>query len=373
MNPLQRHAGDLSGAFADLGTFLPIVLGVLALGQMDPAGVFIGFGLFSLAVALVYRRPVPVQPMKVVGAVAIAGQLDAASLAATGALLGIVLLILAATGIISRLSRRIPVPVLSGVQLGIGLYLVWGGFRLFGDAWIIGVTALLLLILLRQTRLRAFTVLIVVVGISCWRFLSGEVAFPVLHPGLHLPPLTGFGVQDLALSATTLLLPQLALTLTNATVITAAIAAEVFPQDRERITPDRLALSTGALNLLLAPLGAFPMCHGAGGLVVQHRFGARTGLAPALFGLSCLSLGLFLGEDALKLLALLPLSAVGALLVYAGAQLAVSRKLLRLTRWELAVVLVTGLCCVAFNVAVGLLAGLLLSLFLPSASKSGPE
>ena len=368
MSLLQRHAGDLSGAFADLGTFLPIVLGVLALGRMDPAGVFIGFGLFSLAVALVYRRPVPVQPMKVVGAVAIAGQLDAASLAATGVLLGIVLLILAATGIINRLSRRIPVPVLSGVQLGIGLYLVWGGFHLFRDAWVIGVTALLLLILLRQTRLRAFTVLIVVVGISCWRFLSGEVEFPVLHPGLHLPPLTGFGLQDLGLSATTLLLPQLALTLTNATVI----AAEFFPRDRERITPDRLALSTGALNLLLAPLGAFPMCHGAGGLVVQHRFGARTGLAPALFGLSCLSLGLFLGEDALKLLALLPLSAVGALLVYAGAQLAVSRKLLLLTRWELAVVLVTGICCVAFNVAVGLLAGLLLSRFTPSLTVKTP-
>lgn len=360
MNLLQRHAGDLSGAFADLGTFLPIVLGVLTLQQMEPSGLFIGFGLFALAVALIYRRPVPVQPMKVVGAVAIAGHLDAAGVAATGVLLGLVLLVLAATGIISRLARHIPDAVLAGVQLGIGLYLVWGGLRLFEEDWIIGVAALLLLALLRQTPLRSFTVLLVVIGISCWTFFSAEAAFPALRPGLYLPPLSGFGWRDLSLSATTVLLPQLALTLTNATVLTAAIAAELFPQERERITPDRLALSTGALNLILAPLGAFPMCHGAGGLVVQHRFGARTGLAPALFGLGCLSLGLFLGGDALKLLALLPLSAVGALLVYAGAQLAMSRKLLQLTRWESAVVLVSALCCVVFNVAVGLLAGLLL-------------
>lgn len=69
MNRLQRYVGDFSGAFADLGASLPIVLGVLALQQIDPSGRFIGFGLFALATALFYRRPVPVQPMKVVAAV----------------------------------------------------------------------------------------------------------------------------------------------------------------------------------------------------------------------------------------------------------------------------------------------------------------
>src|SRR3712207_8572781 len=44
------------------------------------------------------------------------------------------------------------------------------------------------------------------------------------------------------------------------------------------------SLTSGAMNLLLAPLGAMPMCHGAGGVAAQHRFGARTGLAPVLLG-----------------------------------------------------------------------------------------
>jgi SulP family sulfate permease len=42
------------------------VIGVFALRQMDPTGVLVGFGLFALAGGLMYRRPVPVQPMKAV-------------------------------------------------------------------------------------------------------------------------------------------------------------------------------------------------------------------------------------------------------------------------------------------------------------------
>ncbi|MCP5367992.1 MAG: sulfate transporter, partial [Hyphomicrobiales bacterium] len=69
--PAAALLGELSGAVADLGTFLPLVIGVLAVGGFDAAGVLTGFGLFALAVAVFYRRPVPVQPMKAVSALAI--------------------------------------------------------------------------------------------------------------------------------------------------------------------------------------------------------------------------------------------------------------------------------------------------------------
>jgi MFS superfamily sulfate permease-like transporter len=359
MRGMPRFIGDLSGAFADLGTFLPIVLGVLALRQMDPAGLFIGFGLFALAVALIYRRPIPVQPMKVVAAIVIAGHLDAATVAATGVLLGLVLLALNGLGVINDLARRIPRCVLSGVMLGIGLTLTWAGIRLMGEEWLLGGAALLSLTLLQQTRARAFTVLLVIIGMLCWVYFEGETSLPLLHPGWHWPTPIAFGWNELKSSATTLLLPQLALTLTNAVVVTSVIAGEYFPQDVKRLTPNRLALSTGALNLVLAPFGAFPMCHGAGGLIVQHQFGARTGLAPALFGLCCLSLGLWLGSDAQVLLQLLPLAGVGALLAFSGFQLALGKKIFLLQPREISVALITGICCLIFNVAAGLVAGLI--------------
>ena len=246
---------------------------------------------------------------------------------------------------------------MSGIQLGVGLYLAWFGIRLvIQEPWIGGI-ALAALLLLQRTRFRPLAALLVVVGAAVWGGLQAGAAFPDLSlspslPQLHLPDLQGFWV-----SAQGVLLPQLALTLTNATLITAAIAADLFPQDRARITPDRLAWSSGALNLLLAPFGGFPMCHGAGGLVVQHRFGARSGLAPAVFGTTCLALGLLLGPNALPLLELLPLAAVGSLLLIAGADLALTRRLRRASPDRLVVIVLTGVVCVVFNVALGLLAG----------------
>jgi MFS superfamily sulfate permease-like transporter len=111
------------------------------------------------------------------------------------------------------------------------------------------------------------------------------------------------------------------------------------------------------MNMLLAPFGAFPMCHGAGGLVVQHRFGARSWLAPALFGITMIALGLLFGPQALQLLMLIPLAAVGALLVFAGLDLAWDKSLTASPALELSVILLTGICSVWLNVAAGLLIG----------------
>lgn len=46
--PLNRVLGETSGAFADLGTFLPLVLGLIALNQFSPQGIFLGFGVFAI-------------------------------------------------------------------------------------------------------------------------------------------------------------------------------------------------------------------------------------------------------------------------------------------------------------------------------------
>ena len=156
---LPRLAGDVSGAFADLGTFLPLVLGVLAINRFSPASVLIGFGCFALATALIYRRPVPVQPMKAVAAIIIATGLTAQSVAAAGILLGVLLIAVALTGLIDRLNRAVPQSVLSGVSLGIGIHLALVGLDLVSREWAVGVGILALVLVLLQTRLAAFACL----------------------------------------------------------------------------------------------------------------------------------------------------------------------------------------------------------------------
>jgi Spy/CpxP family protein refolding chaperone len=69
------------------------------------------------------------------------------------------------------------------------------------------------------------------------------------------------------------------------------------------------------------------MCHGAGGLQAQYRFGGRTGLTPIIFGVVLLALALGFADRAAGLFAIIPIGAVGALLIIAGTDLAISRRL----------------------------------------------
>jgi MFS superfamily sulfate permease-like transporter len=152
-------------------------------------------------------------------------------------------------------------------------------------------------------------------------------------------------------------IPQLPLTLTNAVIVTASLCRDLFPAQTARASERNLALSSGAANLLLAPFGAVPMCHGAGGLQAQYRFGGRTGLAPLLFGSFLLAIGLGFACIAGQLFAMIPIGAVGALLILAGTDLALSRRLFdgRPSCWP--AIGITALLTVIANPAVGLAVG----------------
>jgi MFS superfamily sulfate permease-like transporter len=118
-----------------------------------------------------------------------------------------------------------------------------------------------------------------------------------------------------------------------------------------------LSISSGLANILLSPFGAMPMCHGAGGLSAQYRFGSRSGAAPIILGAVLLILAIGFAEHAVPLFRLIPLGAVGALLIFAGTDLAVSRRLFdaRPSCWP--VIGVAAVMTLAFNPAIGLAAG----------------
>ena len=63
---------EFAGAFGDLGTLIPFVVGYITLNKMDPLGILVAFGLFKIFVGLYFRTPVPIQPMKAIGGMAIA-------------------------------------------------------------------------------------------------------------------------------------------------------------------------------------------------------------------------------------------------------------------------------------------------------------
>jgi MFS superfamily sulfate permease-like transporter len=357
----SRHSvvRECAGACGDLGTFIPHVIGAMTVAGLAPAGVLFGFGVSFAAAGLFYGLPMAVQPMKAISAVLLTGQLTPAATAAAGVMIGAVLLLLGLTGFIGGVARSIPQSVTAGLQLGLGLMMGWLGLMMvFQTPWI-GIPALMLLFGIPQLWPQVPIAPLVLVAATGVGLASGVTeAPPMLGFRLHLPSLVLPGDwravwQGLELAV----LPQLPLTLTNAVIVTAVLCRELFPERSARATVRNLALTSGAANLLLAPFGAMPMCHGAGGVAAQHRFGARTGLAPLLFGAFLLVLALGFAESAAVLFAAIPLSAVGALLLLAGTDLAMSKRLFdaRLDCWP--AIGIAAAATALLNPAIGLAAG----------------
>jgi predicted benzoate:H+ symporter BenE len=318
---------ELSGTLGDLGTLLPLVLGMIAVVGLAPVPVLMGFAVFYVATALHYRLPIPVQPMKAVAAVLLTAGISPAGLAASGVLIGAALLVLGLTGWITRLARIVPQSVLAGLQLGLGIALAVVSLDLMASAPLIAAVTLGLVLALMAVP-RCPSALIALAAAIVLAQALGVQGMPLATAGttaFSLPSLPSPDELEQALSL--FVLPQLSLTLTNAVLLTSLIAADYYGDRAAHVTPARLSVTSGLANLLLTPFGALPMCHGAGGLAAHHRFGARSGTAPLVMGLALLAAVLLPGGLGLAILAAIPAAGLGALLLVASGQLAVTRRL----------------------------------------------
>jgi MFS superfamily sulfate permease-like transporter len=318
---------ELGGALGDLGTLLPLMLGAIALVGLAPAPVMIGFAVFYISTALYYRLPIPVQPMKAVAAVLLTSGIMPAGLAVSGVMIGAVLLVLGTTGWITRIARVVPQSVLAGLQAGLGLTLALVSLDMMATSPPIALATLGLLVgFLFAPRipsaligLAAAIALAQLLDVPGMPFGTVEaVAFPI-------PPLPTFAELERAISL--YVLPQLALTFTNAILLTALVAGDYFGERASHVTPARLSVTSGLANLALTPFGALPMCHGAGGLAAHYRFGARSGTAPLVLGAALLLFALLPDGLGVAALAAIPAAGLGALLLMASGELAFSKRL----------------------------------------------
>lgn len=322
----QISLRELSGALGDLGTLLPLTLGVIAVAGFAPTPIFLGFGIFYVATALYYRLPIPVQPMKAVAAVMLTTEVTASGLAASGVIIGLTLLLLGVTGWISRLARLVPQSVLAGLQLGLGIALAIVSLELMATEPLVGaITAGLLIVLLFFPRYpSALTALLVAVVLG-WAMGAPRLELAAVSATISIPPWPS--LQNFEQAVSVLVVPQLSLTLTNAVLLTALIASDYFGERAAHVTPARLSITSGLANLVLTPFGALPMCHGAGGLAAHYRFGARSGAAPLFLGLLLIALALWPGNAGLMTLAAIPAAGLGALLLIASGELALTKRL----------------------------------------------
>lgn len=308
---------ELSGAVGNFGTVLPILLGVAIVSDVNAGYIFLFLSLAYIVTGLYYKLPMPVEPMKAIGAIVIAENLSHEQIAASGIILGVLFLLLGYLKGLNFLQKNIPQSVIRGIQLGLALVLVKSsiGFIIW-DLIIalicIGVIVLFFLLNKYRKLSNIGSLVVIAFGIVYGIIRNGlpEAEF-IGAPFLILPSL-----QDFYTSGWRLALPQAPLTLTNAILAISLLFLDTF---QKNIAPDKLSKSTGIMNLIATPFGGFPMCHGAGGLAAHYRFGARTGGANIIGGLILLPVALwFAGPD---FILLIPSGVFGALLIFVAFEL----------------------------------------------------
>jgi hypothetical protein len=354
---------EFAGAFGDLGTLVPFVVAYIGVLKIDPFGVLLAFGLAMVVCGLVYRTPIPVQPMKAVGAIATtqaAQTLTITPAMVYGASLatGIVWLFLGLTGTAHRVAGLVKRPVVLGIILGLGFGFMIEGAKMMSQNWWVGGAALLGTALLLTNRIVPAMFLLLLFGAG-YGILSDPTLLAALcevhiEPRLPTFALSGLTFNDFILGTIFLALPQVPLTLGNAVIAITEENNRLFPH--RPVSEGKISTSTGLMNLLSASVGGVPMCHGAGGMAGHVQFGARTGGALVILGIVLLATAVFFSSSVGTLLRLFPPSILGVILFLTGAQLALGACDISKDKGERFVTMVTGALAV-WNVGIAFVVG----------------
>ncbi len=344
---------ELSGSLGDLGTFIPLAVGYISICKLNPAGLLIMMGLSNIATGLVYRLPMPIQPMKVLAVMAIAQAWPPSLVCASAFAMGLVWMIFSLTNVMGIIARITPLSVVRGIQTALGVLLALQALPMLKTSWVLVAVSLAIIVALRRSRYAPAAVVLMALGIAIM-FVQGRFS-QVAFSGLTLPSLTLFRPGEVWDSLVRGGFAQIPLTATNAVIATTALIMRYWPE--RSVSERKLSLSTGIMNLVSPFFGGMPMCHGAGGLAGQYYFGARTGGTNIIEGAIEISLGLFLAGSIVSLFLAFPGAIIGAMMLLVGLELVGFAVELKVDR-ELIPLAVTVAVALISNMAIGFLSGM---------------
>jgi hypothetical protein len=359
---IRFDRNELSGAFGDIGTDLPLIIGMIASSGINGAGVFVVFGLMQWATALIYGIPMPVQPLKAVALIVITQKIGGDILYGGGLAIGLVMFFLAITGILDRLGKIIPLAVVRGIQMGLGLQLSMlalkeyilsdstPGFLLAGAGFVIT------LLLIGNRRFPPALPVMVMGAIYGLLFNYDPSLFSrsstLFFQGLQVPSFDGLLTGFLVLA-----IPQIPLSLGNSVFASSRIITDYFP---EKQVPVRKIGFTYALMNLIGPFfGGIPVCHGSGGLAGHYAFGARTGGSIVIYGSLFVIVGLFSGGNVSAAAAIFPKPILGVILLFEGISLLNLMRDMAPSKNNFVITVLVALAavCLPFGYLIGMAAG----------------
>jgi predicted benzoate:H+ symporter BenE len=348
---------EFAGSLGDFGTLLPFTVGYIVICGFNPTGLLLGIGLTNIFLALVYKLPLPVQPQKAIGSVALAERWTRNTVLGAGLSVGLFWVIISFSKRLSDLLQKVPKGVTRGIQLGLAFTLALAGAEMVQADFLIAIPLMVLAFLLLRNKYLPAAIFLILFGFI-YAVATGSLNVNEIQLGFSLPEFTLFSLDDMFYGFLYAGFAQLFLTLTNAVVATVALVHELFP-DRTDVNERDLIKNMGVMNITTPFIGGMPLCHGAGGLSAQYLFGARTGGAILMEGILEISLGLFFSQSLVSIFTAFPMFVVGVMLLMTSFELGkIALKVQGKT--EIYVTIVTALLATVFNMAVGFIAGLLI-------------
>ncbi|XP_015070738.1 molybdate transporter 2 [Solanum pennellii] len=396
---------ELGGSVGDLGTYIPIVLALTLVSNLDLSTTLIFTAFYNIITGAIFGIPMPVQPMKSIAAVAVSEipHLTVPQIAAAGITTAGTLLFLGVTGLMSFFYRFIPLPVVRGVQLSQGLAFAFSAIKYirynqdftstkatatsprswFGlDGVILALTCVSFLILVTgsgevveddededgsdRRRLRTLSAIPAALIV----FLLGLILCFVRDPSIihdikfgpskiHILNITW---EDWKSGFLLGAIPQIPLSVLNSVIAVCKLSADLFPE--KEVSATRVSVSVGLMNLVGCWFGAMPCCHGAGGLAGQYRFGGRSGASVAFLGLGKLVLGLVFGSSFVRILSQFPIGILGVLLLFAGIELAMASRDMNSKEESFVMLVCAAVSLTGSSAALGFGCGIVLFLLL---------
>lgn len=365
---IRIDRNELSGAFGDIGTDLPLIVGMVLASGLDSSSVLIVFGLFQILSGLIYGIPMAVQPLKAIAVLVIAKKVEPDLIYGAGLSIGIFMSLLTMTGLISWLARIIPHPVIRGIQFGLGLQLSALALKDYVrsngiEGYILASIAFLVAIVFLGNRRYPPALFVISVGLIYAILFRIDLATLKSSFGFSYPKLNMVGVDDILHGFLLLAIPQIPLSIANSILATERLVHDLFPA--KDITARKIALTYSFMNIIAPFFGGIPVCHGSGGMAGHYAFGGRTGGSPLIYGTLYLVLGLLFGKGALELIQIFPLPVLGIVLFFEGLTLMGLLRNVTSSTLDLSTALIVGLMAanLPYGYVVGIIVGTIIYFF----------
>jgi len=361
---------EFSGAFGDIGILLPLAFAFVIFNGFAPRKLFLLWGLAYMVTGFYYRVPISIQPLKAMAVIAIASGFLPHQISSTAFFYGVIFLIISLTGVLRYLQPVFTPAVVRGIQVGIGLILIYKAVTmvfekgLFLDRaadhpWAnIGLMVLVTgFIWFFQFRKKFPLSIFIIFGSIILAMLSGVTIStgPVTGESLFRPALPDFSFFGTALVF--LILPQLPLTIGNAVYAASDICRQLWKERAEKVSSKKLGISIGLINIVIGIFGGFPICHGSGGMAAHHQFGGKTGGTTIILGALLVVTALFTPLH--QFIFYIPLPVLGALLFITGLKMALFIKNLKLSSEVITALLTAGISFFTRNLLIAVVVGFL--------------